>query len=735
MIADGIDHIAACATLAGEPPPKPNGKGAAANPKKIVAARFDYSDEGGNLLFQVERVEYRNADGTYVTKDGKRKKTFLQRRPDPDQPSKWIWDVDGVRAVPYRLPELLACMAASPGDPIIIAEGEAKVDALVKWDLIATCNARGAEKWSVEHSVRLRGADVVILPDNDKSGRAHRDVVGRSLQGIAKRVRVLELPDLPLKGDVKDWIAAGGTRAQFLDLLGQAWDWTAPGSSEQSGPDEQDHSLDWPPLDRALLNDDHLPAPAFDREVLPPAWVEWTDATAQDCGAPPDYVFANLIGVASAVIGNACPASPWEGWIEQPQLWIATVGNPSSNKTPALAPIRAACVAIEQSLQPAHDDAMATFNARKETAAAAKAIWKDRVKDAAKKGEKAPTLPQDAVAPDQPKPPRLLIADASTEEAQSLLASNPRGLALVRSELAAWLGQFDRYGGAGADRGFYLECWDGGPHSVDRVKFDGRVLRLPYASLAIIGSIQPDKLAEVFNTTDDGLTARFLYIFPEPIPPRPCQITGANERSAKLRNAFSRLRLLGWDRDRDGNEIPLLLRLDLEGLDLLQAIREETYMAIQTGRGAMTTWRGKTPGRLLRLALVFELLEWSLSDDPHPYMISGDSVRRATAYLRYCAAMMERVLGDLAFIDAQRDAAELARFILTDKPATLNERQVYQSRGFSRLRDPQRRKAALAELHAAGWIRKIDTANLGRPAGDWEINPATASLCQRDAGE
>lgn len=200
-----------------------------------------------------------------------------------------------------------------------------------------------------------------------------------------------------------------------------------------------------------------------------------------------------------------------------------------------------------------------------------------------------------------------------------------------------------------------------------------------------------------------------------------------------MRNAFSRLRSLNWDRDREGNEIPLLLRLDSEGLDLLHAIREETYAATQVGRGPMMTWRGKTPGRLLRLALVFELLEWSLSDDPQPCTISGASVRRAAAYLQYCAAMMERVLGDLAFTDAQRDAAELARFILADKPATLNERQVYQSRGFSRLRDPQRRKNAFAELHAAGWIRKIAAVNLGRPAGDWDINPATASLCQRDA--
>ncbi len=82
------------------------------------------------------------------------------------------------------------------------------------------------------------------------------------------------------------------------------------------------------------------------------------------------------------------------------------------------------------------------------------------------------------------------------------------------------------------------------------MKFDGKVLGLRHASLAIIGSIQPDKLIEIFDAPDDGLTARFLYIYPEPIPPQPHQtITGADKRSEKLRSAFTRLRSPNWDHD------------------------------------------------------------------------------------------------------------------------------------------------------------------------------------------
>src|SRR5512143_3457336 len=55
---------------------------------KRIAAIYEYRDEHGNLLFQTLRFE---------------PKDFRQRRPDGN--GGWIWNLDGVRLVPYRLPE------------------------------------------------------------------------------------------------------------------------------------------------------------------------------------------------------------------------------------------------------------------------------------------------------------------------------------------------------------------------------------------------------------------------------------------------------------------------------------------------------------------------------------------------------------------------------------------------------------------------------------------------------
>ena len=286
---DGVDFATACATLANEPASnsKSNSKKLANghdgdSAREVTVARYTYKDENGATLFVVGRFEYRNADGSFVFKDGKRKKTFRQARPDPDNPGKWLRNVDGVRVVPYRLPELLEALGKNHF--VVIVEGEAKADLLWTWNIPATCCACGAAKWKLAHSEFLRGAEVVLLPDNDDPGRDHVNLVATSLQGIAANIRVLELPDLPPKGDVVDFAAAGGTAEQLHDLIElEAKPWKVYKPKEASIPNRSnadDLKSDRPPTfsDEALAlrfaeqHADRL------RYVAPwSKWLEWTD--------------------------------------------------------------------------------------------------------------------------------------------------------------------------------------------------------------------------------------------------------------------------------------------------------------------------------------------------------------------------------------------------------------------------------------------------------------------------
>jgi hypothetical protein len=228
---DDCDFIAAVQKLTGEPPPKTNGKDRATAPKEIVVSEFHYLDETGRLEFVVERIQYRNVDGSFVQKDNKPKKQFRQKRPDPDHPGKWINNIQGCRGLPYRLPEVIEAIAND--HPIAIVEGEAKADLLASWNTVATCNAGGAKNWKAQHASFLKDADVILVPDHDDVGRQHANVVGGSLVGIARRIRMLVLPGLRPKGDIINWAADGGTREKLDILIESAPDWQpSPGAGE-----------------------------------------------------------------------------------------------------------------------------------------------------------------------------------------------------------------------------------------------------------------------------------------------------------------------------------------------------------------------------------------------------------------------------------------------------------------------------------------------------------------------
>lgn len=185
--------------LAEDCPPKPL-------PKSRIVAKYDYLDEAGVLRYQTCRVE--------PGRNGRRK-DFFQRRPAGG--NEWVNNLEGVERLLYRLPELVT---AAPAEPVWIPEGEGKVEALRQLDLVATCNVGGGGKgkWLPVYTNVLRGRKVVILPDNDDPGREHAREVAKALEGMAASVKVLELPGLPAKGDVIDWLAAGGTLEQLLQL-------------------------------------------------------------------------------------------------------------------------------------------------------------------------------------------------------------------------------------------------------------------------------------------------------------------------------------------------------------------------------------------------------------------------------------------------------------------------------------------------------------------------------------
>jgi len=166
--------------------------------KGNVAAEYNYTDEDGVLLYQAVRYE---------------PKDFRQRRPLPE--GGWSWSIKGVRRVLYHLPEVIEAVAK--GETIFICEGEKDVEAARKLGLVATCNAMGADngtgnKWLSEFGSIFKGANVIVVPDQDEAGKRHADWVLSTLDGHAKNLGIAT----PKVGkDVSDWIQSGATVEQI----------------------------------------------------------------------------------------------------------------------------------------------------------------------------------------------------------------------------------------------------------------------------------------------------------------------------------------------------------------------------------------------------------------------------------------------------------------------------------------------------------------------------------------
>jgi len=199
--------------------------------KRRIVEVYNYWDENrSELLYQTVR---------YEPKDFKQRRPNPKNPPDPD-PKKWlnpnnladrqhwIWNLEGVRLVLYRLPDILDSVnLARPAyvkSGLYVVEGEKDVDHLWSIGIPATTNPMGAGKWRHEYSNFLTAwPKITILLDNDKPGKDHAKFVGESLlvAGILDVRCVVELPGLPEHGDVSDWLDQGHIKEELIELADQ----------------------------------------------------------------------------------------------------------------------------------------------------------------------------------------------------------------------------------------------------------------------------------------------------------------------------------------------------------------------------------------------------------------------------------------------------------------------------------------------------------------------------------
>lgn len=181
-----------------------NQKTTRANVPSRKVAEYIYCDENGTELYRVIRFD---------------PKGFRQCHKDAN--GETVWNMIGVRLVPYHLDELVRTIAQGHGD-VFITEGEKDADALRQLGITATCNTGGAGKWRDEYSDYFKGVQgkVTIIADRDPKeknypGQRHAFAVRDSLLKVGVKAVVVYVPE---GKDAADYIQSGATDDDFFAL-------------------------------------------------------------------------------------------------------------------------------------------------------------------------------------------------------------------------------------------------------------------------------------------------------------------------------------------------------------------------------------------------------------------------------------------------------------------------------------------------------------------------------------
>jgi hypothetical protein len=293
---------------------------------------------------------------------------------------------------------------------------------------------------------------------------------------------------------------------------------------------------------------------------------------------------------------------------------------------------------------------------------------------------------------------QIVLREARFEQMAATLARNPSGMLL-------WL---DGKAGCLAPLGGGRDIRDLDPYAV-----------------SILGSIEPDGLAQSLPRGGDRVAARFLYAWPHPSPFRPL----ADRKPLRSEGALTMLRRLQQAIDTSGK--PHVLVVDLSGAAPFDAFLARLDREIRQAEGLEAAWLGKGRGAVACLAGTLALLRWSAgnSDEP-PRRIGVEAIEHAVSlwcdyYRPHARAFLQRALPT----DLECRARRVVRWLRADGRASLSRRDVRRT-ALGQTVDAREADRVLVRLVEGGVLRRLAAASGpqgGRPALRWQVNPVLAA--------
>ena len=432
-------------------------------------------------------------------------------------------------------------------------------------------------------------------------------------------------------------------------------------------------------------------APPLPSDLLPEAIEAFAREQGGLMGCDPAGLAMSALAVCAAAIPDRIKLKPkrHEPWMELARIWVALVGDPSSMKSPTMRAAADPLVRLDTQMWRAYSDAKARY-------------------DALSKEEKR-TAPK-------PNQTRLRIEDTTIEAAQEILKDSPDGVLLLRDEISGWFGAMDKYNGnrgAAADRGFWLQAYNGGSFAYNRVsRASGLIENL---SVSILGGIQPEPMRRIAeDSVDDGLMQRVIVVMV-----RGAEM-GKDEPTAAAAERYSylipRLRELEPPFDNlafDDGAMAVRSRLEQKHLDLMRCESINKKLAEHIG---------KYNGIFARLCVIWHCIEHYGEDIPT--LVSEQTARKVSEFM-HCFLLPHAISfysGVLGLSDDHERLTAVASHILAHRLERITNRDVQRGTRAMRGIDRSDIDSVFNQLDALGWLCRVPGARPSDPP-HWQVNP------------
>lgn len=416
-------------------------------------------------------------------------------------------------------------------------------------------------------------------------------------------------------------------------------------------------------------------APELPQGLLPGPIETFARSHAETMGVDPAGLAMACLAVCAAAITDEIELQVKQHdptWRESARLWVALVGSPSMKKSPIIG--------------------AAARPLRKADAMLMEAYTKQRNAYDLLGAKERKTA-------ERPRQERRVISDSTVEAAQEVLRDSPRGVLNLQDELSGFFGAMDKYApgkGAQADRGFWLQAYNGGTYSLNRI---GRGASLiPNCSISLLGGIQPEPIRAIAGeTNDDGLLQRLI-----PIVLRPGRV-GRDAPSDGTTQGYERLiERLSVLRAGDG---PLTLDRDARAVrERLEQEHLELVQSLESVSPKMAAHFGKHDGLFARLCVLWHCIERAHGGRV-PDEISGATAERVAQFMvqfirRNAVAFYAGLLG---MSHGHDRLVQLAAWIVAKRLDRVVARDVQASgQGFRHITADDVR-ALCEKLEAFGW--------------------------------